>query len=149
MKRLLLFEDYDIKKHNAHNIMRKMNDSPKTKNFLKILSLLDDVVHLDFKNIRNTFKNKEGFRKTSDLFVELSIAFQVLKDESEDRPEFAIFYDIQKYQIDVDLILDYLEDENVKAYLSSDIRGQRRLTKKFADVIEFLKKYQNWKNGTL
>jgi len=144
----MMNEEYDPKKHDAFNIVRNLHSSSGTKKFLHIMSLLDDLVHLDFKNIRNTYKNRAGYDKVSDMVGELTLAMQVLKEEG-DRAEFALFYDMQRYEIDVDKILDTLEDEGVKKYLDSDVRGRKRIVEDNAELIALLKRYRKWLGGKL
>lgn len=139
-------EEYDKNKHAAFDVMRKMHNSKGIQKFLHVMSLLDDFVHLDFKNIRNTYKNRAGYDKISDIVGELAIAMQVMKNE-ENRPEFALFYDMQKYKIDVNKILDALEDEGVKKYLETDARGRRRIVEDNADLIALLRRYKRWLSG--
>jgi len=153
MKRLQKFDDfsineyYDPNKHKALNLSREIFKKPGVKKFLHIMSILDDIVHLDFKNIRNTYKNKEGYQKISDAIAELGLAVKAL-DGEDGSTELTLFYDIQKYGIDVDGILDCLEDESVKKYLEGDKRGKAKLDQ-FQNTIDLLKRYRDWNNGEL
>jgi hypothetical protein len=75
MKKLQKFDEfrvneyYDPAKHKALNMARETFKKPGFKKFLHVMSILDDIVHLDFKNLRNTFKNKEGYQKISDAMA--------------------------------------------------------------------------------
>lgn len=145
MKYIKLFEEYDAKVHNALDMTRKAMNTKTSKNIMHVLSLLDDLIHLDFKNIKNTFRNKEGYRKGSDMFTELSIAISALKKE-EGRPELALFYDMKRYGINVDKIINLLNDNDVKRYLEKDRRGSRRLDS-LKDTIDLLKRFKRWKDA--
>jgi hypothetical protein len=143
MKYLKLYEDYDPNIHRAINMTKKSMSSNTSKKILHIISVIDDIIHLDFKNIKNSFKNKEGFRKTANLMMELGFVVKALEAD-KDRSELGLFYDLNNYEIDVDLILDYLKDENVIDYLKNDKRASTRMNK-YNDAIKFLKKFKEWK----
>ena len=153
MKKLQKFDEFKVNEyynpalHQAMNISRKLYSKPGFKKFLDIMSILDDIIHLDFKNLRNTYKNKEGYRKIADTIGELGMAAKALTGE-DGSSELSLFYDIQKYGIDVNGILDCLEDESVKRYLDSDRRGKARL-EKLQDTIDLLKRYRDWNEGKL
>jgi len=131
---------------NTIKLTRKVFNSNTFQKFNKFMSILDDIAHLDIKNIRNTINNKDGFNKCLNLFVELTLVYMVLKDNTDS--ELSIFYHMQEYEIDVDKILNLLEDPQVIKYLDDDLRAKKRMNNKFTESIEFLKRYKNWKYGT-
>lgn len=139
------FEEYKPEIHAGINVIRDLNKSKFIKKALYIMSLIDDFVHLDFKNIKNTFKNKEGFRKLSDMLAELSGVIFIL-EQSKNSSELELFYDMEEYGIDAKAIMDCLNDESVKKYLAIDKRADRALYEgKFKKAIDFLKRYSEWK----
>jgi len=131
------------KKHQIINVTRKFFNKKTVNKIMNIISIIDDLVHLDFKNIKNTFKNKDGYEKSSKLASELGILLSIMKDEGDDKDEMELFYDIRKYGFDVDMIINYLEDENVIKYLEIDKRLSKKLDE-YKKGIDFLKKYKNW-----
>jgi len=149
MKYVKLFEEYDRKLDLAIKKSKDIMGTKAAKRVIKIVSIIDDLVHLDFKNIKNSFKNKEGFQKTSDLLIELGYVVNALKPvggvagENELEASLLLFYTLKNYNIDIDMILNYLENEDVINYLKSDKRASKRVDK-FEDAINFLKKYKNW-----
>jgi hypothetical protein len=143
MKNLILFEEYTYQNHKAVKLHHKMRSSKTLKKIMKTLSLIDDLVHFDFKNIKNTLKNKIGFGKASEMISELSMLVSIMKNEN-DFNELDLFYDIRRYGFDVDMILNYLDDEDVKKYIDSDKRFKKVLDGKYFESIEFLRKYKKW-----
>jgi len=141
MKHLKLYEEYDPKKHQIINVTRNFFNKKSVNRIMNIISIIDDLVHLDFKNIKNTFKNKDGYEKASKLASELGILLTIMKDEGND--EMDLFYNIRRYGFDVDMIINYLEDENVIKYLSIDKRLAKKLDE-YKEGIDFLKKYKIW-----
>jgi len=102
------------------------------RKFMIFLSHVDDVVHFDFRNIKYSKENKTGFDKTFDLMNELGLLYIAYKADGMNT-----FYNISNYNINTQLIIDYLEkDADVNAYLNRDLRTNNRLNKKFKNIIK-------------
>ena len=146
MRYIKLFEEYDPKIHQGINMTRKLFKNKTVNKILDIISIIDDIVHLDFKNIKNTFKNKEGYKKASELAGELGLTLMAMGKEDKNREEMDLFYDIRKYGLNVDMMINYLDDEEVIKYLDNDRRYKKRLDE-YSEAINFLRKYKEWENG--
>ena len=110
------------------------------RKLMTFLSHVDDVVHFDFNN-KYSKENKTGFDKTFDLMNELVLYIAYKADEMN------TFYNISNYNINTQLIIDYLEkDADVNAYLNRDLRTNNRLNKKFKNIIKLLKETYKIKN---
>ena len=145
MKHIKLFEEYDSNIHKGINATRKLFKNKTVNKILDIISIIDDIIHLDFKNIKNTFKNREGYEKASELAAELGLTLMAMGKE-DDRTEIDLFYDIRKYGLNVDMMINYLDDEEVIKYLDNDRRYKKRLDE-YSEAINFLRKYKEWENG--
>ena len=135
------------------DITRKLFKKKGYKKFVKVLSLIGDLVHLDFRSIKNVIKNKEGVDKGVKLATEIGLLLQVLKNEDipwydyDPNLEPELFDDIEQYGIDVNLILNTLEDPIFKTYLENDKRFKKGLEGKYKGIIELLKRFRDWKTG--
>lgn len=145
MNHLKLFEEYKEDVHKVINMHRDARKSPTYKKIVNILSFIDDILHLDFKNIKNTYKNRKGYEITRELGGELVDVLTIMKKDPREQ-EVGYFYDFDRYGVNAKLILDYLEDEDFKKYIDIDRRGFKSI-EKYNDTIQLLRNYMEWKNG--
>jgi len=137
MKRLQTFENYDPNRKATLDITRQLS---KTKFFhitSKILSVIDDLVHLHLGAAVHSFKNKSGFNKLTNFAKELGLLKSLyLNDET------LSFQDLKDYEFDPNLI-DVLDEPDVIEYMKHDDRVKGTLDK-MKNLIDFLREYQEW-----
>ena len=100
---------------------------------------MDDLKRLDFKALIHSLKNKSGYNKLEKIMLELSI----LKDLKTNDDTLS-FQDLYRYNFDSELILRYLNDEDVLDYLEHDSNIKYKL-EELDDLILFLEEYDDWK----
>lgn len=137
------FEEYDTKLHKALISSRAISKSKLVMSILTILSIIDDVLHMDIRNIKNTFKNRDGYKKAYALSSELSALIYIMKMSTGNRQD--LFYDVRRYGFDVDMILRYLKDDDFISYVENDRRFKSELGK-YDEVLSFLEDYREWEN---
>ena len=146
MKHLKKFEAYSEQTDKELGMMSKLIDNGFVKSTAKILSILDDIIHLDFDLLPGhvTKKGKITRNKFKNLMITLGYMKHVLKRDGEISIE-----DMQHYGID-SVNLDFLEDEDVKEYLIKDEKFNKRLFDKggsYYDLVKLLQDFRNWENN--
>ena len=116
---LKTFENYDPKLHKSINGLRDLNNTNFMKNLYRITSIIDDIFHFDFNNIK--INNTEGFRKASKLFTEIGLLKAIYKRDNDVTKD-----DLIKYDFDIDEIFSLVEDPEVINYFDQDTRGKKR-----------------------
>ena len=126
-------KEYNDKFSRTVDTARRFKDTSFYHGINNIASVVDDILSFDFKSLTQSFVNKEGFNKLTDLLFELG-----LLKKATDQKDFEDI-DIVKYGIDISLILELLEDEDVKKYLSVDKKLSKRIEKNYQYLIDWLK----------
>ena len=110
----------------------------------KILSIIDDLIHLNLGAAIHSFKNETGFNKLKLLFSELGLLKKLYLDD-----DTLTYQDLKDYEFDPNLI-DILDDPDVIEYMNHDNRVKKSLDK-IKNLIDFLKDYQieaRWETTT-
>jgi hypothetical protein len=136
-----------------------MQSSFLNSNILKVInkwgSVIDNIIHFDFKLIPYEFNNRETFNKITTLIIELSKIKTIIAgikkiktpemeaEFSNDNPVKEInFEDFEYYGID-HKIADILEDEEVLEYLMNDPKLARRL-QSMDELVQIFEDYKEW-----
>ena len=143
MKHVKLFEEYDKTIHLGVGLSKKVSNSKIGKWISKWGSVLDDIVHFDFKLIPYQFKNREAFNNCEKVINEIGI-IQLIYQESEKKGIDVTFEDLKKYEVDPETA-KLLNDEGVQEYFSKDKKLRLRMDK-LNEFVEILKDYENWYN---
>jgi len=147
-------KEYDEALGRHINVVRKM--SPSEGKLPKIMSLIHDLVNLDFKAAKHSITNKEGFIKISYLFRELNLIGLILNRINNNackggnclrglditdlkKPSFN---ELVEYGFDVDKIIKYLEDPDVLEYLENDAKLRFRMGE-LDSIIMFLEELKD------
>lgn len=141
MKHLRTFEKFDINLKKVVDINRSIMKNKSVTKLLKGITLLDDLIHLEFKNIGNLLHNKSGYKKIYDLSSELGVMKMILNNSKD---EEVTYQDMIKYGVDENVIL-YLNDEDVKEYLKYDKRETKILDEEMKSIIDYFKGFADWK----
>jgi hypothetical protein len=136
------FEKYNEAKNpmtiKVIGIMRKIGKNKFLKGILTIASIIEDIfVRGNLKAVKQTFVNKSGYNKLSELAMELAHLKYIKSTDTE-----LSFEDLAFYGLDPNII-GYLEDEDVIKYLQIDVHSKETF-EKMQDSIEFLKGYAEW-----
>jgi hypothetical protein len=119
-------------------IMRKIGKNKFLNGVLTIVSIIEDIfVRGNLRAVKQTFVNKSGYNKLSDLARELAHLKYIKSTDAE-----LSFEDLAFYGLDPKII-GYLEDEDVMRYLEIDTYSKETLDK-MQDLIDFLKGYAEW-----
>lgn len=143
---LMSFDEFNLNENDKYLKIKKLMNSKTNRFFMKLISILDDLVHFDFSNIKRTLKNKEIFNRILDATIELSYVIGILKKEKITREE-DIFKILYENKINSKRLLYCLERPDIKEYIDKDNRLKKRLEKN-KDTIELVKRYENWKKDS-
>ncbi len=124
--------EYNDNFKNKIDIYKKFQPSKLHHGMQRVVSVVDDILHLDFASLVHSFENREGFKKVVNLLSELS--YLKMATDEEDFEDI----DIVKYDIDISLIIELLEDSDVKRYLTVDKKVVKRM-EKYEELINWLK----------
>lgn len=131
-------ESYNKNTHKAIALIRNLSKTKIFNKISKFLSIIDDLKRWDFKALKHSLKNKEGFKKLSELYSELKL-IKELKDKDED----LTFQDLYRYGFDSKKILSLLEDEDVVEYFKHDLNIKNKVDE-LDYLIDFVKEYDEY-----
>tara|TARA_R110000772_G_scaffold43995_2_gene101250 strand:- start:7008 stop:7604 length:597 start_codon:yes stop_codon:yes gene_type:complete len=140
MRKIKLFEEYRNDLHTEIETNRRAFNDDVYKRVLRIGSFIKDIINFDFSLAMHSIKNKTGYDKLTKLIQELMVLNLIMKRSGED----VDFDDLDQYGLDPDVLL-YIEDEDVKEYLSKDPKLFNRIyTHKY---LEIFSDYAEWCKG--
>ena len=154
-----LLKEYDPVIGKTINTLRKFNTSGK---LAKVLSLIHDLVNLDFDAAKQSITNKEGFNKISYVLRELGLIGMILDRINNTackggsclrglditdlkKPRFN---ELVEYGFDVDKIIEYLNDEDVLEYLNHDVKLRVRMSE-LDSIVSFLEELKAQYDGVV
>jgi len=118
-----------------------MSKSKTINNIASVISVIDDLLRFDFKALKLNFTNREGFRLISAALNELGVLKVIFKNDNE-----VSYEDIIKYDVDVDLILNNLNNPKSIEYINSDAKLKNKI-EELDYLIKYLEDYKEWKDN--